>query len=58
MEIIPSQEVRDVDVDVDTDVDEDTDMDVVPTMLLIFPIHFQHYTYNKIILQLKKNCFQ
>ena len=35
MEIIPSQEVRDMDVD------------MVPTMLLIFPIHFQHYTFNK-----------
>ena len=30
-EIIPSQEVRDVDVDMD--------VDVVPTMFLVFPIH-------------------
>ena len=37
MEIIPSKEVRDA----------DTDVDVVPTPLIVFPIHFQHYTFNK-----------
>ena len=42
-EIIPSQEVRDVDVDTDVD------MDVVPTMFLVFPIHFQHCTFNKLL---------
>ena len=51
MEIIPSQEVRDVDVD--------TDMDVVPTIYLVFPIHFRHYTFNKLLqMFLRTHCPQ
>jgi hypothetical protein len=33
-EIVPSQELRDVDTDMDMD------MDVVSTLLIVFPIHF------------------
>ena len=51
MEIIPSQEVRDVDVD--------TDVDVVPTMFLVSPIYFQHYTFNKLLqMFLQMHCPQ
>jgi hypothetical protein len=50
-EIIPSHKVRDVDVD--------TDVDVVPTMFLVFPIHFRHYTFNKLLqMFLRTHCPQ
>ena len=51
-EITPSQEVRDVDVD--------KDVDVVPTMfLVVFPIHFRHYTFNKLLqMFLRTHCPQ